>query len=587
MQDITFCSPIPLRVLLVEDSSEDAELVIFELRRSGYQVEWKRVETCADYVASLPDGWDIVLSDYDLPQFDGGAALRLLQESGLDLPFVIVTGKISEQVAVDTMRQGADDYLFKDRLPRLGQAVAGAMERKRLRAEKLRAGRELERRVAERTADLELANQALQAEIAERQAAEDRAESIARFPAENPNPVLRVGPDGAIWYANEASAPVLAVWGCQVGQPVPPPWTHIVSEALKSGQRSSVTSQFGDRFYSFVVVPISQPGYVNLYARDVTQHLESEADREQLLIEVDRERAILDAIMANTGAHLAYLDDQFRFVRVNAAYARGSKYSISELIGRNHFELFPDPENQVIFERVLRTGQPAEYRARPFAFADQPERGITYWDWTLAPVHNSHGWVKGLVLSMIDVTRLERARLERDKYLARLNRLIDLSQHLLAECTLPGLLQRFVDAAVDLTEARIGAGGYSFTGSAFKIQVTRIVPKPLCFYPEGIAWLNQNEAYGKLLGERQTFRLTDQELGRELGWGCVPEGHTPLRGLLGARIPGLADHLQGLILVSDKIEGDFTGEDETLLGQLAAMASSALKHIGAHGDPLS
>jgi PAS domain S-box-containing protein len=122
------------------------------------------------------------------------------------------------------------------------------------------------------------------------------------------------------------------------------------------------------------------------------------------------ERDTLNTIMENTQAHLAYLDPEFNFVGVNSAYVKGSGHSREELLGHNHFLLFPDPENQAIFEGVRDTGQPVEFRAKPFEYPDQPERGVTYWDWTLAPVTNEAGQVGGLVLSLLDVT--ERKQME-------------------------------------------------------------------------------------------------------------------------------------------------------------------------------
>jgi PAS domain S-box-containing protein len=122
-----------------------------------------------------------------------------------------------------------------------------------------------------------------------------------------------------------------------------------------------------------------------------------------------RERDTLSTIMENTQAHLAYLDTEFNFVRVNSIYVRGCGHSREQLLGHNHFDLFPNPENQAIFEQVRDTGQPVEFRAKPFEFPDQPERGITYWDWTLAPVTNEDGQVEGLVLSLLDVTERVRA----------------------------------------------------------------------------------------------------------------------------------------------------------------------------------
>lgn len=125
-----------LRVLILEDRPADVELMLLELRRAGFEPDWQRVETEADYLAQLDPALDIILADYSLPQFDGLRALHLLQESGLNIPFIIVSGVISEDVAVEAMKGGAADYLFKDRLARLGPAVTHALEQSRLREEK-------------------------------------------------------------------------------------------------------------------------------------------------------------------------------------------------------------------------------------------------------------------------------------------------------------------------------------------------------------------------------------------------------------------------------------------------------------------
>jgi two-component sensor histidine kinase/CheY-like chemotaxis protein len=130
---------MPLRVLLVEDQPADADLMLHELRRAGFELTWCRVETSDSYCASLDPSLDIILADYRLPQFDALRALRLLQENQLDIPLLIVTGSQSEEAAVECMKEGASDYLLKDRLTRLGPAVSRALERKRLRAEKRQA----------------------------------------------------------------------------------------------------------------------------------------------------------------------------------------------------------------------------------------------------------------------------------------------------------------------------------------------------------------------------------------------------------------------------------------------------------------
>ncbi len=117
-----------------------------------------------------------------------------------------------------------------------------------------------------------------------------------------------------------------------------------------------------------------------------------------------QERYLLKAITESTDVHLAYLDREFRFVRVNPAYAAGSGYSAHELLGKNHFDLFPNAENRAIFERVRDTGEPFRACAKPFVYRNRPERGVTYWDWSLVPVRDGSGTVVGLVLSLVDVT---------------------------------------------------------------------------------------------------------------------------------------------------------------------------------------
>jgi PAS domain S-box-containing protein len=114
----------PLQALIVEDSADDTQLVLAELRRGGYDVTWERVETAEAMRAALGrQRWDVVIADYKLPDFSGLAALELLKASGKGLPFIIVSGTIGEDQAVAAMKAGANDYIMKDKLARLVPAV--------------------------------------------------------------------------------------------------------------------------------------------------------------------------------------------------------------------------------------------------------------------------------------------------------------------------------------------------------------------------------------------------------------------------------------------------------------------------------
>jgi signal transduction histidine kinase/DNA-binding response OmpR family regulator len=138
--------PTPLRALILEDRESDAELVLHELRREKFEVEWTRVETEEDFLAHLSPDLEVILSDYSMPRFNAQRALTLLHESGLAIPFIIITGTISEEVAVESIKLGASDYLLKDRLSRLGPAVKHALKLHRASSEQRRMEAALQRR---------------------------------------------------------------------------------------------------------------------------------------------------------------------------------------------------------------------------------------------------------------------------------------------------------------------------------------------------------------------------------------------------------------------------------------------------------
>lgn len=132
-----------LRVLLVEDSEDDTLLLEWELRRGGYDPVSMRVDTGEAMREALPLGWDVIISDYSLPQFSGLAALEVVQSLGLDIPFIIVSGNIGEDVAVATMKTGAHDYVMKRSLSRLVPAIERELREAAVRNARRAAEREL------------------------------------------------------------------------------------------------------------------------------------------------------------------------------------------------------------------------------------------------------------------------------------------------------------------------------------------------------------------------------------------------------------------------------------------------------------
>ncbi len=166
--------PRPFRLLHLEDSEPDHALALAHLQRAGLRLRARRIETRAEFAAALAEPWDVVLSDFHLPGFTGLDALQMLREPGSPagdaashLPFILVSGQIGEDTAVQAMRQGASDYLLKNNLARLAPAVESAIAAGRMHRARLAADRELQ---ASRRRLSELAQHLQTSVEAERQA---------------------------------------------------------------------------------------------------------------------------------------------------------------------------------------------------------------------------------------------------------------------------------------------------------------------------------------------------------------------------------------------------------------------------------
>ncbi len=152
--------PRPLQVLIAEDNPTDAELIVHQLRRAGLRPSGSGWKPRQAFAASLRPDLDVILSDYEMPQFSGLRALEVLREHGLEIPFILISGTIGEETAVTAMKKGAADYLLKDRLARLGPAIEHALDQARYRRERraseiaLRESEERFRQVAENIQDV-------------------------------------------------------------------------------------------------------------------------------------------------------------------------------------------------------------------------------------------------------------------------------------------------------------------------------------------------------------------------------------------------------------------------------------------------
>ena len=129
----------PIRVLLVEDSENDAVLLIDHLRLGGYEPQYTRVDSAKSLLAALEREWDLVIADYTMPGFNGAAALSIVRDKGLEVPFIFVSGTIGEEIAVEAMKNGADDYIIKNNLNRLIPAINRELRDAEVRRERSKA----------------------------------------------------------------------------------------------------------------------------------------------------------------------------------------------------------------------------------------------------------------------------------------------------------------------------------------------------------------------------------------------------------------------------------------------------------------
>ena len=180
---------IPLRLLVLEDRVDDAEVMVLELFGAGYAVDWTRVDDEAGFSAALGPHLDVILADFTLPSYNVRHALTRLRESGLSVPFIVVSGTISEEGAVDCLTGGAADYLIKERLARLPAAVAAAMSSRALHDEQHQATLRLQAQAGELAAQ---ARELADANVALRRADELKGQLLAITAHELRTPITAI-----------------------------------------------------------------------------------------------------------------------------------------------------------------------------------------------------------------------------------------------------------------------------------------------------------------------------------------------------------------------------------------------------------
>jgi PAS domain S-box-containing protein len=369
--------PRSICVVIVEDRPVDAELMVLRLQDEGLELRWQRVETGEALTAALEVRPDLVLSDWSLPRFGGLEALEIVRAYDPDLPFIIVSGSVGEEAAIDALHRGADDYVLKDRLGRLGPAVRSALEAARLRSERRRAVDQL----------------AFQASIL----------------ASVRDAVVVTDRDGIIRYWNDGAT---AVFGYAADEMVGRP---MASASLSHGPALDAATASGagepgmsgtwqmrhkdgrelwiDASTATMADEAGQVTGVISVARDVTEQRRLELERERLATAI--EQAHEAVVITDTEARILY---------VNPAFERASGYGRDEVMGQNPRILQSGAHPRSFYQAMwsaLTAGEPwvAEFTNRRKDGSIFQERAH------ISPIHDPEGSIASYVAVKHDVTR--------------------------------------------------------------------------------------------------------------------------------------------------------------------------------------
>ncbi len=420
----------PLHLLIIEDSENDALLLVHELRRGGYDPIFERVDTVAAMKAALDQkSWHVIIADYNMPHFSGLAALQLLQETGLDLPFILVSGAIGEEIAVEAMKAGAHDYVMKDNLARLVPAIERELREAEVRRERKQAEAEIHRRNRE----LHLLNRVIAAS-----AVSFEPEAILTTVCRELALAFEIPRAAAALINKEQTATVIVAEYLAEGQSSAlnyvsslvdnPAYQYLLKhkEPLVAGEVQSdprlasihhLLRQLN--IVSLLLLPLiieeEIVGSLSLGAID-SRHFSAEeislarsvADqvagalaraqlsKEHRWLSAAIEQAAESVVITNTGGTILY---------VNPAFERLTGYSYAEVVGQN-LPIFQDSEQQdpAFYQKMwttISTGQVWHER-----FANKKKDGTVYMaDTTITPLRDERGTIINYVSVQRDVTR--------------------------------------------------------------------------------------------------------------------------------------------------------------------------------------
>ena len=418
----------PLRVLIVEDSEDDALLLLRELRRGGYEPIHERVDTPEAMRQALEERgpWDVVLSDWRMPRFEAPEALAMFHATGSEAPFIIVSGKVGEELAVEGMKAGAHDYVMKDNLTRLCPTVERGLEEAQARRERERAEKSLK----------------------------ESEERYRRLVELSPDAII-VHRGGEVLFVNSAGAEFFGVASPEelIGRPVMnfihPDYREIVgARIVRTQEKGERTDLIQEKFLRFdgravdvevVTTPITYRGQVAtlVVARDITGRKRSE---EALVQSEERYRAVVEQAAEGIFLFEVATGD---ILESNAAFQELLGYATEELLSMKIYDLIAHDRESIDrnIQRILDEGSrfvgERRYRCKDGSLVDV--------EVTASLISYGGKWVICTVVRDVS-ERVEAFRLleERVTALARISASLAVGQTM--EATLDALAARVVQS---------------------------------------------------------------------------------------------------------------------------------------------
>jgi PAS domain S-box-containing protein len=425
-----------LHILMLEDNAYDAELIQYELKKAGIAFDAAVVNTREAYLEALKRFRpDIILSDYDLPRYEGIQALAEAKKHCRDLPFILVTGAVTEDRAVEVLTSGARDYVLKSKLNRLVPAVQRALaeaeeHKARKRAEeKLRlAYRNLENQVSQRTADL-------RAEIAERKRAEEdlkKSEERFRNLFQNvPNVAVQgYGPNGVVLYWNRASERLYGYTaseaiGRNISDLIIPPelrdeTERDIARATETGRPPPAGEQWRLKKDGSRVPVFSSCSLIRIRGRDpelfcvdIDLSVQKRAEQE---IRASEER--LRLFIETAPVSIAMFDRRMCYLSASRRWLSDYKLGDRSLAGLCHYSVFPEISAE--WKEAHRLGMAGIVQRVEGDRFERSDGSVQWQRWEIQPWRNHSGEVGGIVIFTEDVTELKKTEeaLERYRLLA-------------------------------------------------------------------------------------------------------------------------------------------------------------------------